>query len=197
MAASLVAALGLLSLELAVDVPVYVGTSLPAPVVESALRETNRLFEEGGIRWEWRLSPSGSVTDAPATVVVLERPSDTVVSGCRRNLHDHRLGHTHLTARRITIWSEQVARALDGDWDAAEVPEVDEQALATAIGRVLAHELGHLFLRLNGHRARGLMRPSFSHRSLKGTSDRSFRLSGEDLDRVRAAIARIRASAEP
>jgi hypothetical protein len=93
----------------------------------------------------------------------------------------------------VTLWTEQVARAVAGSWDRKEAPRVDERALGTALGRVLAHELGHLFLRLNGHRENGLMRPSFSHRVLVGKSDRAFRLSEEDLERVRAAITRLQA----
>jgi hypothetical protein len=35
------------------------------------------------------------------------------------------------------------------------------------------------------------MKPSFSHRALVGKSDRAFRLSEEDFERVRAAITRL------
>jgi len=133
------------------------------------------------------------LSSAPAVVVVLSRPETVVISGCSRNLHDHRLGHTDIGARRVTLWTEQVARAVEGSWDRKESPRVEEDALGIALGRVLAHELGHLFLRLNGHRENGLMKPSFSHRALVGKSDRAFRFSEEDLERVRAAIRRLQA----
>ena len=184
---------GLLSSNLEADVPLYLGTDLPPAVLELALGEVDRLFDEGGIRWRWRVfseRPAEPVPEAAVMVVVLDKPPVPVITGCRRNRHDHRLGHTHLGARRVTLWTAQVARAVHGDWDLRETPEVDPRELATALGRVLAHELGHLFLRLNGHRENGLMRPSFSHRSLTRRSNRSFRLSQEDLERVRAAIER-------
>ena len=38
------------------------------------------------------------------------------------------------------------------------------------------------------------MKPSFSRRALVGKSDRAFRLSEEDLERVRAAITRLQVS---
>ena len=183
----------LLGSALSVELPIYVGMDLPPKALERALTEADRLFDAGGIRFEWRLSPGESLSSAPATIVVLPRPHKAVISGCSRDLHDHRLGHTHLGARRVTLWTEQVARAVAGSWDGKDVPRVDDGALGTALGRVLAHELGHLFLRLNGHRENGLMKPSFPHRALVGKSDRAFRLAEEDLERVRAAITRLQA----
>jgi hypothetical protein len=187
----LLAASGLFQLALAVEVPVHVVPSVPVPLVERALKETERLFAEGGIELRWRLSPAESHVRAAVTVAFREKPERAVVSGCRRNLHDHRLGQAYLEARRITLWTEQVARAVHGDWDLDGAPragDVDADTLAVALGRVLAHEIGHLFLRLNGHRDAGLMRSSFPHRALTGKSDRPFRLSSEDMARVRAAI---------
>jgi hypothetical protein len=185
----------LLGSTLSVELPIYVGVELPPRALELALAEADRLFEAGGIRLQWRLSPDEPLSSAPAVVVFLPRPETVVISGCSRNLHDHRLGHTHIGARRVTLWTEQVARAVEGSWDRKDPPRVDEGALGTALGRVLAHELGHLFLRLNGHRENGLMKPSFSHRALVGKSDRAFRLSEEDLERVRAAITRLQVRA--
>jgi hypothetical protein len=184
----------LLSSALFVELPIYVGAEVPPLAMEQALDEVDRLFDAGGIRFRWRLSPDEPQLQAPAVIVILPRPESAVISGCRRNLHDHRLGHTHLGARRVTLWTEQVARAVEGNWDRKDPPAVDESALGTALGRVLAHELGHLFLRLNGHRDHGLMKPSFSHRSLVGKSHRPFRLSAQDLERVRGAITRLQAS---
>ena len=64
------------------------------------------------------------------------------------------------------------------------------KVFARALGRVLAHELGHLFLRLNGHRDDGLMRGAFPHRSLTSRSRRGFLLSKSDMEKLRASLAR-------
>jgi hypothetical protein len=181
----------LLGSSLVVELPVYVGAEISPRAIERALAEADRLFEAGGIRFRFQLSPAEPPPSAPATIVILRRPEREIISGCRRNLHDHRLGHTHLPARRVTLWTEQVARAVAGSWDRKDTPPVDDDFLGTALGRVLAHELGHLFLRLNGHRENGLMTPSFSQRALVSKSDRPFRLSEEDLERVRGVIARL------
>ncbi len=179
----------LLGATLTVEISLVSGVELPPNVLARALAEADRLFDAGGIRFDWRISSAEPPSPAGATIVLVARPELRVVSGCSRNLHDHRLGRADLSARRVTLWTEQVARAVAGSWDRKDPPRIDEDSLGTAIGRVLAHELGHLFLRLDGHRDRGLMKPSFSHRALVGRSDRSFRFSAEDLERLREAVA--------
>lgn len=179
--------------ELTLDVPLYLGADIDKDVLESALSEVDQIFAPGGIRLHFKISPDGPVENPTVTVVLQPRPARFVVKGCSRNRHDHRLGHTNFTARRITLWSEQIARAVDGDWDRRNVPNVNDTAYARALGRVLAHELGHVFLRLTAHHDNGLMRPSFSHRSLTAKSNRAFRLSEKDLEKMRAALKRTKA----
>lgn len=180
--------------ELSVDVPLYLGADVDEEILENALREVDGIFAPGGIRLRFVLSPKDAVFDPAVTVVLQPRPARFVVKGCSRNRHDHRLGHTNLPGRRITLWTEQILRAVDGDWDRRELPNVSKTAYARALGRVLAHELGHLFLRLNGHRENGLMRASFSHGSLTAKRSQSFRMSEKDLRTIRAALDRVRKS---
>src|SRR3990172_7995920 len=119
----------LLGSTLSVELPIYVEMELPPRALERALAEADRLFDAGGIRFQWRLSPGEPLSSAPAVIVVLWRPQRAVISGCSRNLHDHRLGHTHLGARRVTLWTEQVARAVEGSWGRKDPPRVDESTL--------------------------------------------------------------------
>ncbi len=191
---ALIALLAVAPSELTLEVPLYLGADIDEDVLASALSEVDRIFAPGGIRLRFRISPDDPVYDPTVTVVLQPRPARFVVKGCSRNRHDHRLGHTSFTARRITLWSEQIARAVDGDWDRRQVPNVNDTTYARALGRVLAHELGHLFLRLSGHRDNGLMRPAFSHRTLTAKSNRAFRMSDKDLKKVRAILERTKVS---
>lgn len=191
---ALIALLAVAPSELTLEVPLYLGADIDEDVLASALSAVHRIFAPGGIRLRFRISPDDPVYNPTVTVVLQPRPARFVVKGCSRNRHDHRLGHTSFTARRITLWSEQIARAVDGDWDRRQVPNVSDTAYARALGRVLAHELGHLFLRLSGHRDNGLMRPAFSHRTLTAKSNRAFRMSDKDLKKVRAILERTKVS---
>ncbi len=179
---------GLAPALVTLDVPVYLGAELSEEVVVRALRETQRVFEPGGIELRFDLSPDKHLSRPLLTVFVEPRPARFKVHGCSRDRHDHRLGRTHLRSGHITIWSEQVARAADGNWDRKGLPDVDDRVYARALGRVLAHELGHSLLRLNGHRDRGLMRSTFSHRSLIAGGRGAFRLAEEDLRAIREAL---------
>ena len=179
---------GLAPAPLTLDVPIYLGAELSEEIIVSALRETERIFEPGGIELRFDLSPENDSSRPFLTVLVQPRPARFKVHGCSRDRHDHRLGRTQLRSRRITLWSEQVARAVDGNWDRKELADVDDGIYARALGRVLAHELGHLLLRLNGHRVRGLMRSAFSHQSLTGRGRRAFRLAEEDLQAIRNTL---------
>ena len=176
---------GFAQVPVTLDVPIYLGAELGEEVVTSALRETEQIFEPGGIVLRFDLSPEPHLSRPVVTVVVRPRPARFKVHGCSRDRHDHRLGHTQLRSRRITLWSEQVARAVDGNWDRKGLPNVDDDVYARALGRVLAHELGHLLLRLNGHRDRGLMQSAFSYRSLTARGRHAFRLAEEDLQAIR------------
>jgi hypothetical protein len=187
---ALLALLAAAPAELTLELPLYLGADIDEEILETALEEVDTIFAPGGIRVRFLISPEAPVYDPTVTVVLQPRPARFVVHGCSRNRHDHRLGHTSFPARRITLWSEQIIRAIDGDWDRRELPRVSETMYARALGRVLAHELGHVLLRLNGHRDGGLMRSSFSHGTLTATSNRAFRIADNDLTTMRANLER-------
>ena len=112
---------GLSPAPVTLDVPIYLGDELNEEIVMSALREAERIFEPGGIELRFDLSPDHESSRPFLTVLVQPRPARFKVHGCSRGRHDHRLGRTQLRTHRITLWSEQVARAVDGNWDRKEL----------------------------------------------------------------------------
>lgn len=157
-----------------------------------ARAEVERIFAQAGLEFRWLPAEAPAV----ASVVVAQKPLPPVILGCRRRLHDHRLGHTVLPARRVTIWAEQAARAASGVWDAGKTPFATDRQLGRALGRALAHELGHLLLGEKQHRREGLMRAAFSHRELTAEGTGAFRLSGEEIRRLTERAAALAAAGQ-
>jgi hypothetical protein len=71
-------------------------------------------------------------------------------------------------------------------------PFVHEAMLATALGRVLAHEVGHVLLGVPGfHDPNGLMRTTFIPDDLARMERSQFRLTERSIARLRARIASL------
>jgi hypothetical protein len=102
----------------------------------------------------------------------------------------------------ITVDDEAVSARLSevklnnrplADWP----PAVVDQVLARALGRVLAHELGHFLLRSKVHQTSGLMRSAFSGPDLAAWERTRFALGSNLLPRLRANLARIGLLSDP
>ena len=66
--------------------------------------------------------------------------------------------------------------------------------LARALGRVLAHEIGHVLLAAPNHEHDGLMRANFSPRDLLYPNPLPFRLSSGSIGRLRSRVRVLRAA---
>jgi hypothetical protein len=86
-----------------------------------------------------------------------------------------RIRNEHIGGRRFESWPQALERRIT----------------ARALGRVLAHEVGHYVLASPAHAARGLMRASFSGRQLAEWDRASFALEPVILPRLRARLARL------
>jgi hypothetical protein len=86
------------------------------------------------------------------------------------------LGATPWGGRRLGAWP----------------PEVGDRVTGRALGRVLAHEIGHFLLASPVHAARGLMRAAFAARELARADRRTFELDREHLPRLSARVAQLR-----
>jgi hypothetical protein len=73
-------------------------------------------------------------------------------------------------------------------------PALLKVVMARALGRVLAHEIGHFVLALPSHAPSGLMRPTFSGRELTRVDRKAFALSAELLPRLRDRLVRLRST---
>jgi hypothetical protein len=163
-------------------VRLHVVAALSDEALEAFYEEVEAIYRPAGIRFDWMSKHHG----AGVRVVIANRPPYKVITGCSRGLHDHRLGLADPGNRSIVLWTEQVARGAAGDWDSREPPTVSDDTLGQGLGRVAAHEMGHLLLRLCDHRSKGLMRKAFKYRDLSSRGRRALRFSSDDIERLRA-----------
>jgi Matrixin len=70
----------------------------------------------------------------------------------------------------------------------ASGPFVGERDMGRALGRVLAHEIGHVLLAVRQHDRSGLMRAVYTPAELGSPARESFRLTCDDLGRLRSRI---------
>jgi hypothetical protein len=67
-------------------------------------------------------------------------------------------------------------------------PFVGERDMGRALGRVLAHEIGHVLLAVRQHDRAGLMRAVYTPAELGSPARESFRLTCDDLGRLKSRI---------
>jgi hypothetical protein len=76
-------------------------------------------------------------------------------------------------------------------------PRIRDELIARALGRAIAHELGHYLLQRAGHQTEGLMRPAYALRDLVGDWLQPFMVSKDDRLVVRNEIAAIARAQSP
>jgi hypothetical protein len=76
-------------------------------------------------------------------------------------------------------------------------PAIAHGVYGRALGRVLAHELGHFLLSSRAHRDTGVMRAAFSVADLTGPSRRAFALDRVDLPRLKVRLSRLATALPP
>jgi hypothetical protein len=152
----------------------------------SARDEAARLWKDYGVDLVWADDDAapGLCLDA-----VVERDRRAIdVSGPPTVL-----GRTRLVNGILQVPIRISFDAVDAVLDAAHVkPVMHDQAMALALGRVLAHEVGHVLLGAPSyHDPDGLMRASFQSNDLKGFDDRPFRLSDSSIARLHRRLASL------
>jgi hypothetical protein len=111
------------------------------------------------------------------------------------------LGHTSIAPDRaaqgpIHISFDAVSRLLHRERGAASLPQ--EREIGIALGRVLAHELGHVLLGLPAyHDPAGLMRTTFRAADLMWGRPSKFRLTERSVNRLRDRITSLSGTESP
>ena len=174
---------------------VIVGTPTAPEVVRHATNQAAAIWRPHGVM----VAVAGDLASCPPDTPV---ESVTVVmsdlSQISAKLNLPRLGEIQFAGDgvpdpEIVIASEYLQQAVEKvTWSGQPLANrplaLRRQAAGRAIGRVLAHELGHYLLRLPGHGRVGLMRPVYSIPTLLEPNPGKYRLGEHDAARLRALL---------
>ncbi|HUK16983.1 MAG TPA: hypothetical protein VLW65_11250 [Bryobacteraceae bacterium] len=172
---------------------------VPGPAAVAAMeQEVNQLLKPAGITLDWRLAKENRGNLSFASLVVLRFKGSCKVEPLPGSAGDfgsfgetHALASTTVSGGRVLPFSEvecdEVRGALRFLRAGAGLKE-RQLALGRALGRVVAHELYHIFARTTAHGARGLAKPSQSLEELVSVEGPKF---GEDDSRAMGKPAAV------
>ena len=177
-----------------VDVHLQVDRSIRSRVIPADLKnETEVLWRPYGVHLEWTDSPDrGAAPSGLSLEAILERriidepglPKWATVLGLaslKRNAPSARPIRVSLDATESVLALRTISRTSTGRI-------VFDHDLGRALGRVLAHEIGHLLLGAPYHDDVGLMRKVFRPDELAALDRVPFRLTCVDVARLRGRI---------
>lgn len=186
--------------EICVDVDLRFAGREPSVVTVQAMRdEASAIWEPYGVRLQW--SPARDTARCPRVlgsfaVLVKSRPS-VADSASRSSV----LGSTLLSPAGIDRAPIHV------DYDATELlvgsvsasrfmtvvghADAEPADVGRALGRVLAHEIGHVVLGASCHQAWGLMRSRFEAVDIVARQRGAYRLSRKEIERLRHRVREL------
>jgi hypothetical protein len=160
--------------------------------LDQALKEAARVHRRAGVATEWltdppRASGSAAIEDRPSlkafTVHLIIQANLRVT---REGTSKFLMGAAPKTARdcggTVYVFYDQIAGF-------SSVQRIDS---ALAMGTVIAHEVGHLLLRQQGHSAEGLMRASWDSNDWQRAAMGFLLYSSHDAATIRATISSCR-----
>ena len=170
----------------------FTGHQPPAVTVQSIQKETSAIWKPYGVQIQW----SGSEQDAQCSLVhgtfdvrVEYRPTP---AGDGSGLTV--LGSTHLVPAGIDhagicvdySKTEHLLESMSVPqlFGLLGRPDVGPADMGRALGRVLAHEIGHVVLGVSRHPSGGLMRRAFTAEELVARHRTAYTLSKKEIERL-------------
>ena len=183
---------GQASAEICVDMKLRLDEGEPdTSLVESMKKEAGSIWESYGVWLQWPATPSlarCNWTHASFDVLLDQHPRPA------KSLN-RTLGSTHLALRAIDhvpIYIDlEATEELLGSVSVGQLARLlgrssfGPEDVGRALGRVLAHEVGHVLLAVRDHQPRGLMRPTFVAEDLLEPQRRFYTLSPSEVTRLR------------
>jgi hypothetical protein len=164
-------------------------------VADAAVREAAEIWSRYGVLVD-RTLPCASAPDEAIVLTVRTgrpqsaRPIDQPTALGAINFDDDGTPYSLVTVYfDLLLRSVVIARL--GDISEDRWPtEIRELVIGRALGRVLAHEIGHYLFGVRGHSANGLMRAVQPYYELFASSGAGFLLTRTDQERLARSIRR-------
>jgi hypothetical protein len=183
----------------AVAIRLRVDSSItPRRMTERVKAETEAIWGPYGVRLDWT---DADAPESPANRMLLDATVERRFEQ-RLQMEWPVLGRATVTPdaplrRPIRVSFDATERALALRTSVPLARIVLDPELGRALGRVLAHEIGHVLLGPPHHDQAGLMRASFRAEEL-GDPDRTpFRLTCGGVDRLRSRLRALGADLQP
>ena len=171
----------------------FTGHQPTAALVQSMQNEVSSIWQPYGVYLQWRTDSAAApcaTVDASFDVIVERHQSPLAVESAGVVLGSTHLQLTSVDHAPIYINYDATRRTLESLTEPRMValaghPGIDSPGMGRALGRVLAHEIGHVLLAAPNHQVNGLMRPSFLPEDLVSLQRWSFTLSTGEVTRLR------------
>jgi hypothetical protein len=179
------------AITVALTINVISASDISSTVVSRALDETDSIWRAAGVEFVWKRNPASSSTPAALTVVIGHdlRPVREGALALGWIYFDESTPGQRLYISYANV--QQLMRESMGVLGPPDhMPIFEREVLmARAIGRALAHELGHYFLASKEHTKNGLMKAHRSAVEFFGPDHRPFKLDGAQRSQITARLA--------
>lgn len=185
----------LFTLLLHVALAVSPTPAVPSAVVHIAVVEAAAVWAPYGVVVDGLPCGPAGGNQAILAVVPVATPRRAAIRGWTGPLGAIVFAPDGAPAPAITVFLSEIERLVtrahvlglsEWQWPAS----LREQLIGRALGRVLAHEIGHYLLRSKAHAADGLMRPQQLADDSISPSRHSFRLTAADAARLDSAAGK-------
>ena len=155
--------------------------------------ETERIWRPYGVRITWSEYESRN-EPFPVTALVGWRVEQSRVPNGPLVLGRAFVEPNYPPTRpiRVSVDAMEQTLALRPNAWTSVAGHVHQEQMARALGRVLAHEIGHVLLAYRTHESTGLMRETFTPDQLAQADRSPFALTVNSMGRLRSRIERLR-----
>src|SRR6266446_2312056 len=172
--------------EMQVTISVHNDAGISAGTLRGAEAEAARVFQQSGIEVKWLNCPlPADGPEDPAQCRTAEFPAHLQLRIARRprNLSEINFGISYLSADGSGCYANLFYQRVE------EMHERSRVNLASLLGDVAAHEIGHLLLGTNSHAANGIMRARWESEELGSISMGTLFFSDAESRQMRSKLA--------